>query len=533
MSGVAVELKDFLLPKLDDPLQVGFLIIISAMILCTIASVHWMARPASWEKKWRRGASDRGAGDVDIENGSVTDLSNVVATSPEKLAEIMPGMLLVVGLLGTFLGLGMALNHASAILSQSNAIADSMGDLLGLLQGLGTKFKTSTWGIMGFVLLKIWSEVTRVDERRLTWVIAKVKAELDRRDRERKGIEEARIKELFRQVSLTSEHIVAGICAAISQVDRNQLHLLTEIRDTLIQAHGESQVAVSQSHDRVLQGLDAVRGVFAKGLDRLDQTLLRTHSEMENLLRPSMAEVHETLVSIQEVQKSSNKALTGFTKGTKEIVQEMADAAKTMAGGASNVSSAANGLEVVVSDFGSEFKSVLDNVRRDLGNAIGVMSERSSVTLKEGADKLEGATKDISKALGNLSRSVTNTMGQVKISIEEALEIQKKSSMEFTTSAELLNSNIVETTLNAKRLGENIKEGLASVANAGQQMRSIGKNLEKQVPILEKIVNRDDSDLLFAILREIEAIGAKRNALESPTQDGIQKKLHASEGESP
>lgn len=165
---ITQEIVDFLLPDFADPIQVAFMCILLVMISSTIISTQLVAKPSSWEKKWNKGTPDDDSDDLDIEHGSVTDLWHAVATAPEKVADIMPGMLLVVGLLGTFLGLGMALNHASNILGQPDAMnassaASSMHDLLGLLQGLGTKFKTSTWGICGFVLLKITSELTRFD----------------------------------------------------------------------------------------------------------------------------------------------------------------------------------------------------------------------------------------------------------------------------------------------------------------------------------------------------------------------------------
>lgn len=412
-TSITGELLNFLVPKFDDPLQVSFLLIIVVMIGYTVISTHLAARPASWEKKWNRGTPDRQEDDLEIAHGSVTDLCQAVATAPEKLAEIMPGMLLVVGLLGTFLGLGMALNHASNILSQSNAIASSMGDLTGMLQGLGTKFKTSTWGIMGFVLLKIWSEVTRFDEKRMTWVIDKVKAQVKQEKNER------------------------------GEVEKRKQMLLAMIHHTLTRTQGE--------------------------------------------INASLALIHET-------SQASSNALSGFTQGTQKIVQQMADAAKDMVEGSNQVSSAAQGLKNVVDEFGKEFKEVLDNVRKDLGSAIESMSERSSATMKEGSEKLNSATKEISNALGSLSTDVKDTMNKVEESIGEALELQKKAAIQFTNTAETLNVKIQTTTELTKELGERITSGMKSIADAGQHMRGIGKNLDKigqrledQVPILENI----------------------------------------------
>lgn len=500
MSEFSSELMHFLLPKFDDPLQVGFLVIICVMMAYTIGGVHWVARPASWEKKWNRGVPGRSDDGLDIEHGSVTDLWHAVATSSEKLAEIMPGMLLVVGLLGTFLGLGMALDHASSILGQSNAVADSMGDLLGLLKGLGTKFKTSTWGIMGFVLLKIWSEATRFEEKRLIWVIEKVKSELDRRARERRSANAAAQHELFQQIALVSGQIVEGVSAAIGQASRNQQQTLNEVNETLKRSHGEIREGLAKANERVLKGLHRV---------------------------------HEALNEIHISQQSSSEALTSFTKGIQRIVGQMASAANGMVEGAEKVSTGAQGLQHVVEDFGSQFRLVLDNVRHDLGRAIDTMSQRSSETMKEGSEKLECATREISIALGALSESVNGTMGKVEYSINEALEIQKKSSYEFTASAETLNRQIEETTLSTKQLGESIKSGLASVADAGRHMRSIGKSLGDQVPILDRIANQEQPIELSAILEELQAIGALHRTLTPLVQDGLLRKLPFSGGAVP
>lgn len=473
MNSITVELLNFLAPKFDDPLQVGFLFIIVAMIGYTIISTHQAARPASWEKKWNRGTPDRKDDDLDIEHGSVTDLWHAVATAPEKLAEIMPGMLLVVGLLGTFLGLGMALNHASNILSQSNAIASSMGDLTGMLQGLGTKFKTSTWGIMGFVLLKIWSEATRFDEKRLTWVIDKVKAELERDKAERLAAEKRKQQTLLDSITRASAHIVDGIQASLVRVGDSQQTLLAGI----------------------------------------DHTLARTQGE----INASLGLIHET-------SQASSNALSGFTQGTQQIIQQMADAAKEMVEGSKQVSSAAKGLENVVDEFGSEFKEVLDKVRKDLGSAIETMSERSSATMKEGSEKLNSATKEISNALGELSKDVKDTMNKVDKSISTALDLQKKASIEFTNSTQTLNESIQTTTQMMEQLGTDITSGMSSIAEAGQRMGGIGKNLdsigkrlESQVPILESISKREDADVSQEVVQKISSIEALLKGLMQPS----------------
>ena len=438
------EILGFLVPKWDDPLQCGFFAIILLMMGLTIISAHLTARPASWERKWNRGTPDDDSDDLDVDHGSVTDLWNAIATAPEKLAEIMPGMLLVVGLLGTFLGLGLALNHASNILGQPDALsasgaANSMQDLMGLLQGLGTKFKTSTWGIAGFVLLKIWSELTRFEEKRLTWVIGKVKTELERRKKELLATETTKQEALFTQISNAANTISKGFA--------EQTTLVME-REKASHLHGMHYL------QKIIKG------------------------------------VSDDLEKIHAETRATTIAMVKFTESTQGVVENMGEAAQRMAAGADKVGDAANQLVNAVDTFKSQFTDVLDNVRKDLGAAINDMSTQASVTLERGSAQLGDATREISTALGILSADVKETMGQVKGSIKESLDIQEKAARRFTESNNALLENMNMTTNTVDKLGVTIGSGLDSVSESGRRMLTIGKNLEKSIQSMEALTAR-------------------------------------------
>lgn len=423
------ELTEFLLPEPSDPLQLGALLTISALLFYTIIMTHRAARPASWEKKWNGGTPDDKEDDLDIEHGSVTDLWHAVATSHEKLAEIMPGLLLVVGLLGTFIGLGMALNNASHLLGQSEVItSNSMDDLMQLLNNLGNKFKTSTWGIAGFIILKAWSEVTRFDEKRLTWVIGKVKIEIESRKNERLSAENKKIELLFTQLSNFSGEITRAIGSLEKKFDND-----------------------SDSSKR----------------QELTNALLR---------------------DICVASTKTGNQMTAFTTGTQDIVQQMADAATMMASGSTLVSAAADDLKKVVNEFSEEFKQVLTDVRVDLGSAIGNMSKEAAETLKSGSAELSKATGDISLALKTLSSSVQGTLEQVKTSTTESLRIQQIIQKEFLTQSATVMEGIERSTLSQEKTRKSISSGLESVADTRQQMTHIANSLQKIAPdIVDKL----------------------------------------------
>ena len=403
------ELAEFLLPDFSDPLQVVFLSLILLLMTYSVISAHLAARPSEWQKKWDRGTPDDKSDDLDIEHGSVTDLWNAVATSHEKLADLMPGLLLVVGLLGTFIGLGMALNHASNILSQSDVAsaagaASSMEELMALLQGLGTKFKASTWGLCGFLILQVWRQTFRFEERRLSWVIEKVKSELEiRRQAKERVIQEQR-DSLFREIGRASSAVVAG--------------------------------------------------------------------------------VNESLERIHDESKATSEVLGQFTSGISGLVKSMGEAGADMAGGATDVATAAGNLNGAVSEFSNQFRGVLDNVRTDLSEAIQDMSNQSAKTMREGSQKLEDATNQISNALASLSEDIKITLSEVQGSIEKSLEIQKKAFSVFDTTSRTLNEQMQVSTGTANMMKDSIERGLEGVANASRNTGSAARKMEK---VAEKI----------------------------------------------
>ncbi len=487
------EFFGFIAPQFEA-LQLSFFILILAMFFGTIISTHLNAKDASWGKNWNNGTPDDLSDDLDIDHGSVTDLWHAVATKSEKLAEIMPGMLLVVGLLGTFLGLGLALNHASNILEQSSALsatgaANSMQDLMSMMQGLGTKFKTSTWGIAFFLLLKVWSSWTGFEEKRLTWVIRKVKAELEHRKAQEQEAEFNKQQTLFAQINQAAGQIVQGFAQNLEKLSESQKTLHQQTLQYVgkgIQAiHGDlANINTAMKSDNAAMKLvleQNTQGV-REDLGNIKTTIQSDSAAMKQALEQSTQGVRKDLESINAATQASSQAMVGFVSSTQTIIKDMSAASNKMADGAHKVGVAGSSLVKAVDDFSTQFTQVLGDVRTDLSTAINDMSEQAAQTLEQGTKELGKATLEISTALGVLSQDVTTTMNGVKDSIEKSLKIQQEGAVLFRRSSDTLNENVTATTELVQKLGEDIRSGLQAVSDSGRRMASIGKSLETIVP---------------------------------------------------
>ena len=550
-----LDILTFLTPDFSDLLQASFFGVMLCMLVLTVVAVHLSASERAWEKKWKQASNSKSGITQGIEQGGVTDLFHIVATRSEKLAEVMPGMLLIVGLLGTFIGLGLALDKASSILGASNAMdaagaADGLQNMLGMLKGLGTKFKTSTWGIAGFILLKVWSEASNFEAKRMAWVIGKVKEESEARNAQQVVAEEHKWKRSMQLSGVITNKLVAAMQAQTSTLNEQQLsmaknnsdamqQLITHLNNLHSLLDHQARVALERAGEQDLQGQrhasllekmiygqSAACKLIQKQIDCASQDSLemRDHITAEF---SSLQAKHEALMeqgkqaaallasSLQEQQanemrentraiemlgenmqraadasNATNAAMQRFTENTEQVVTNMGDAADRMATGANNVGGAATDLLGAVNEFKTQFTEVLQTVRTDLGDAITGMGEKATETLEMGSRELSAATNKISDSLEQLSKDVTGTMQEVQNSVTSALEIQKKTSIEFITATNALKENIGAATSNIEKLANPIEDGLISISKGTREITSAIKAVNRGLELAGEVDER-------------------------------------------
>ncbi|WDZ95568.1 hypothetical protein Herbaro_19115 [Herbaspirillum sp. WKF16] len=162
---MAKSVSSFLLPQLDGSsfaaLQVFFALVFVVAVVAIPLLLRKHARAGQWE---RRLAELDGADVQALAHATPEELSDAVATAPERWAGMLPGLLLMLGLLGTFIGIGLALSEVAG-LSGANAARG----LAPVMDALGANFKISAWGILAFLFLRIWTIAFPHEQARLAW----------------------------------------------------------------------------------------------------------------------------------------------------------------------------------------------------------------------------------------------------------------------------------------------------------------------------------------------------------------------------
>lgn len=474
-------------------------IFVVSLIGLTVATVVWLlisAKEANWEANWYGGDLDDDANNLAGEHGSVQELSEAVATKAEKVAEIMPSMLLIVGLLGTFLGLGIALNKASTVLAMADTAGmdSAMTQLMGLMDGLGAKFKTSTWGILCFIILNLLFNIFGFQEKRLVWAVKKVRAEakekeiiLGNKELERHQVIIDTLKSIDSNAQQHSQVLVENMKLLqdgnIKEL-RNSFSIFGQIRNDI---NNNSRFMIDSFNKSHEYSLLEYGKLFGKVQDSLDENnKIATKSSKDSITE---------LQKIASYNQATQKSMQDFVERTVDSMASIGESADKMAVAATAVGSSAEGLNDVVKNLRDELEGVMSMIKQDLSETINNMGDSFEENMATMSKSMGQATLGISKAVDELSTSVDITMKEVTKVIGDSMDLQRKSANEFTVTSESLNGQIFEMTDLVKQLSGDITSGLKAVSESGRRMKSLDSRYDKYSELIEKITETNQQIL--------------------------------------
>lgn len=531
-----------------DALSTIFVLILVSLSVLTVVWVYLSANAENWESIWYGEHLDDDA-NLDSEHGSVQELSEAVATKAEQIADIMPSMILIIGLLGTFVGLGIALNSASEVLASANTsgMDTAMANLMGLMEGLGAKFKTSTWGLFCFIALNIAFNILGFKEKRLTWAIAKVREEVEAKNAQKAQLEQDKYEKLLKFILFIDEQNQARNAQWVEFFSSAQQKFLTQHDNTnhsfqkllsdnfnaqlnesknLISTNQSIHQSLKDNHQSLLKSLSNQNELVIK---TLTQEFEKLHKAFEDNSEKSL----EQLQKIAEYNQQTQQAMQDFVEKTVSSMASIGESANKMGESALAVGESADDLNDVVKTLKSELGDVMEMIKKDLGKTINDMSDNfkknitemsASITtnMSEMSSSMSEATKGIEGAVADLSKNVDKTMTEVTQTIGKSMELQEKSAREFTVTSESLNMKIIEMTDLVNQLKGDIVGSLKSVAENGRRMDNIGKKLEGFSEFIENLSNTNPQ-----IIAQLEKITTHNEEI----ANSLSQLLEKNEGE--
>lgn len=303
-----MELINFLLPKTE--LDWIFFLAIAFCFVITILSAFIVRR--SVDK----------ALDMSSASESFTDEANIrnyLANDKwDKIFENGAGFVLILGLLGTFLGIGLAIQDASKVIVSLNSFSsgattsnamDTVGKLAPVLSDIGTKFKISAWGIGSHILIRLIVPSFGIDTIRQSFTANQLKKlnsdkkqqrnnfykETVRFFRENKEINEGILEELKRVANIPTS-IDSSLIAFTESIERyNKVSM--ESADNFIDIVSNMKVGL----DKALLNIDkSVKSIDIKA----NESFTDLNSLAKSIVTDSMKNLTETNIQAIELIKN-------------------------------------------------------------------------------------------------------------------------------------------------------------------------------------------------------------------------------------
>lgn len=437
----------FIIPT--DLLQGLFFIIIFGQVVLACVLVHKNAQKSNWEINWKNNTKDDPTDDLNMGHGSIMELSEIVATKSEKYAEALPNVTLILGLLGTFLGIGIALNSAAGVLKDTSAnYIDMIPKMLPMLDGMGAQFKSSIYGIIAFLLLSVL----------LNW----------------KG----KKKERIRWCAIICNSIIEEKKKAKHNYETKLLEGVTKLhdclRDTLQDGFIKQQKAFKEQQKALVEGFNSQQDRFASLIDYSKELA----DGMGSLAKMTGKQVEKIGKSAEEMGMSSKmlsvsadslrNSVNDFTPSVMKMLESIQSSfIESVANTNKTMETAGKAIQFSVAGMSSEIKGTLET-----------MTETNNKFDHNINESLEALNKSCN-ALEISNSSSKGIMQKLNESIEEKLDELNRANNAIQQALDGLGEKIAkEISFEMENISGDTKDRMEAVKNIAERINSIENSLQ-------------------------------------------------------
>lgn len=532
-----VDIINFINP-FGDMLSTVFILLLVSLSIATMIWLIVSAKVENWESNWN-GEHLEDNTSLDSEHGSVHELAEAVSTKAEQVADIMPSMLLVIGLLGTFIGLGIALNSASEVLANANTsgMDNAMTNLMALMEGLGAKFKTSTWGLLCFIALNIFFNILGFKEKRLAWAIAKIKQETNIKNAQKNKLEQDKYNELLSSILNFNKETQASSHTHQELLNKN-LKIQFDGLKANLNAIQTIEQQLKQQHTTLLDGLNThnihVVSMLKQGFEQYVQQMQHTSQnqiiELQNIINTNQTIIelskHNNQNLIQSLKQQNQEVVNTLNEGFQQHIDQLHNNSKQHIDALKNIVTSNQAIQKASEVTTNELKNVIHSLTSGFKNNSEQLrkgSEQSLIELKKIADYnkqtqiamqdfVEKAVSSISsigdsankmgesaQAVGKSANDLNNVVQTLKSELSDVMSMIKndlggtindmndsfkENITEMSASIQENMTEMSESMGNATKGIENAVENLS--VNVGQTMNDVTQTIGKSMDLQEK-----------------------------------------------
>lgn len=308
------------------------------------------------------------------------------------LTPYLTGLLVLLGMLGTFLGMVVTLHGTGTALESATDLSAVRASLAAPVKGLGLAFGTSLAGIAGSAMLGLLSALCRRERLQAA-------QQLD-----------ARIGTSLRVFSLAHQREES------LKLLQQQSQLMPTVVDRLQAMMAALEQQNQLMNERLLAGQEAFHQKAGAAYSELAASVGRSLNE-------SLSESARAAGAVIEpvVERTMAGIASTFEKGSVSLVQSVSDQLQT------TVDEVTSRLGMTLDGVSSQLQTTLGGVSTNLESTLGAVSSQLESTLGAVSSQLEsnlsGVSAKLDSTLGGVSTQLESTLDAVSTRLDTTLTV--------------------------------------------------------------------------------------------------------------
>ena len=431
------------------------------------------------------------------------------------------GLLVMLGLLGTFVGMVDTLNGAVVALEGESELEAIRAGLAAPIEGLGLAFGTSVAGVAGSAMLGLLSTISRRERVQVSYLLdTKVGNEL-------KHLSVNHQQQLAFKAIQEQADALPAVAEKLTALADNLETMAQGINQNLLASQTEFQATVAQSYEALNES------VSASLKDNLSENEKLIRTSIQPMAEASLTQLNEAAVKTQQklvdVSEQQLSALNDAVQTNSKLVQDVFDSGLKQQGDAaqSMLASMNSSVEKVSSQLQSSSQKLLDGVaekqskltkqqQADTTHFNDIIKEQLEQFQNNSQHLLDGAAENQNKLAKQQQADAAQFSGIMKEQLEQfRADESKRTGAAIERLSEL--ESVVSKHLSS--LGQSLEEPMTRlIETASQTPKAAADVIEKLRGEISKNIERDNGLLeeRSDLMQRLESLS---NAVEKNTVD--------------
>ncbi len=415
-----------------------------------------------------------------------------------KLIESMPGILVGLGVLGTFTGLSISILRAMPKLPSQGDMGNISEAVNLLISGAGVAFFTSVVGLLASLIFNL------ISDKRVSLLQSLLNKFNSRLEKSLKFVtEEHLLVEYLKEVKQQGKHLA-------NMDEKLALKIGDRIEESVKSMGNAIHSAISESHQNISERFfedisskmtDGMGDFSTKQRENLEKTL----SSIQNNIPPLISRLEQSQKQNEETTKnlinqmsvvnikSQEKINESLAETTRQMKSDFSEITKNLKEGMSQTLSDSSGeLKTLISSLGNISKGLISNlgsVNKDIlektTKAQALYKEHFDETLKHlssFADRLERAISEVNTVTTDNIKSAGEKFNQVVESQTHIMEQNQK----YIHSLSQLSEKLESVSLSVSDMTHKMPEYMQQINSSNEYLKEIWQGYEKRFEAVDE-----------------------------------------------